>query len=74
MALDWEARRERGRARRGEACEAGLRSGTVCGRWRGRGRVPDLRLCGAWLREAGFDLGQGYEVEVKAERLTVQAV
>ena len=73
-ALDREARRERGQARMRETREAGLRSGTVCVRWRGRGRVPDLWLCGAWLREAGFDLGQGYEVEVKAERLTVQVV
>ena len=40
----------------------------------GKGRVPDLRLCGAWLLEAGFDLGQGYEVEAKAGRLTIQAV
>jgi Toxin SymE, type I toxin-antitoxin system len=73
-ALEREARRERGRARRRAARDAGLRSGTVCGRWQGRARVPDLRLSGHWLRQAGFDLGQGYEIEVQAGRLTIQAV
>jgi Toxin SymE, type I toxin-antitoxin system len=37
-------------------------------------RCTDLRLSGHWLRQAGFDLGQGYEIEIKAGRLTIQAV
>jgi Toxin SymE, type I toxin-antitoxin system len=53
---------------------AGRRSGTVCGRWAGRERVPDLRLSGRWLGAAGFDLGKAYEVEVQAGMLVVRAV
>lgn len=70
------ARRERKRARAQEARAAGRRSGTVCGRWNGqwKRRVPDLRLSGLWLRAAGFDLGQAFEVEVRAGELVIRAV
>ncbi|HVF62271.1 MAG TPA: SymE family type I addiction module toxin [Thermoanaerobaculia bacterium] len=40
----------------------------------GSERVPDLRLSGRWLRAAGFDLGQGYEVEVRSGKLVIRAV
>jgi hypothetical protein len=73
-ALEREARRERRRLRRKEARARGRRTGTICGRWRGGRRVPDLRLTGQWLEEAGFGLGQEYEVAVRAGRLTIQAV
>jgi Toxin SymE, type I toxin-antitoxin system len=73
-ALDRETRRERRRQRRKEAQARGLRVGTVCGRWQGKGRVPDLRMSGRWLEEAGFVLGREYEVEVGAERLTIRAM
>ncbi len=73
-ALDQAARRARKRARAREARAAGRRSLTVCGRWSGTARIPDLRLSGWWLREAGFDLGQACEVEVLAGTLVVRAV
>ena len=73
-ALERRAREERKRERARRARAAGRRSGTVCGRWSGRERFPDLRLSGRWLRAAGFDLGQAYEVEVRAGRLVVRAV
>ena len=67
-------RRARKKALAREARAAGRWALTVCGRWTGRARIPDLRLSGRWLREAGFDLGQAYEVEVEAGRLTIRAV
>ena len=50
-----------------------FRRGTVCGRYRNENRVPDLRLSGKWLRHAGFELGQKYQVKVDAGRLTICA-
>jgi len=73
-ALDSESRLQRKRRRRKEARARGARLGTVCGRWRGGRRVPDLRMSGRWLEKAGFDLGQEYEVEVRAGKLTIQGV
>jgi len=73
-ALDSDARLESKRQRRKDARERGIRFGTVCGRWRDGRRLPDLRMTGRWLEHAGFDLGQEYEVEVEAGKLTIQAV
>jgi hypothetical protein len=39
-----------------------------------RVRLPDLRMAGRWREEGGFGLGQEFEVEVKAGRLTIQEV
>ncbi len=50
-----------------------FRRGTVCGRYRHETRVPDLRLCGKWLRNAGFELGQKYQVMVGDGQLTICA-
>jgi hypothetical protein len=36
--------------------------------------MPDLRLSGKWLEDAGFDLGQEYEVEMEPRKLTIQAI
>jgi type I toxin-antitoxin system toxin SymE len=47
---------------------------TICGCWQETGRVPALRLSGKWLREAGFDVGQEFEVEIEAGKLTIRAV
>ncbi len=68
------ASRERWLRRAKQVRAEGRRFATICGRWQGRQRVPDLRLSGLWLREAGFDLGQHFEIEVEAGRLTIRSV
>lgn len=73
-ALADEAWRERTRQRRKRAKERGHRLLTVCGRSRGRKRIPELRLMGLWLRTAGFDPGRQCEVEVQAGTLTMRAI
>jgi len=73
-SIEDDAWQEHKRRRRREAHQQGRRLLTVCGRWRGRRRLPDIRLCGLWLKEAGFDLGQEFEVEVEAGALTIRAV
>lgn len=73
-ALADQAWRERQRQYRKEAHERGNRLLTVCGRQRGRREVPELRLLGLWLQEAGFDLGRHCEVEVERGTLTIRAV
>ncbi|HSL82492.1 MAG TPA: SymE family type I addiction module toxin [Thermoanaerobaculia bacterium] len=70
--LATEARRVRKRRRRKIARSRGRRLLTVCGRWQGGREVPDLRMTGRWLERAGFDLGQEYEVQVEAGRLTLR--
>ena len=73
-ALDTDARREGKRQRRKQARQRGVRLGTVCSRWRDGRRLPEVRLTGRWLEEAGFDLGREYEVDVADGKLTIQAV
>jgi hypothetical protein len=73
-ALESEAWREQTRQRRKRAQDRGHRLVTVCGKWRGRKRIPDLRLMGLWLRTAGFDPGRQCEVEVEAGTLTIRAI
>jgi hypothetical protein len=51
-----------------------VRLGTVSDRWRDGRRLPDLRLTGRWLEDAGFSRGREYEVEVEAGKLTIQAI
>ncbi len=46
---------------------------TVCGRYRHEVQVPDLRLCGQWMRTAGFDLGQKVQVQVGEGQLMICA-
>ena len=41
---------------------------------RGDQQIPMLRLTGKWLAEAGFDLGQPIEIEVKTGELAIRAV
>ena len=62
------------RRRRCEARRRGRRLATISHCTRGSQRLPLLRLSGNWLREAGFDLGQEYEVEVGEGRLTLEAM
>lgn len=73
-ALADQAWRERKRQYRKEAHERGNRLLTVCGRQRGRREVPELRLMGLWLEQAGFDLGRHCEVEVERGTLTIRAI
>jgi len=73
-SIEADAWQERKRRERKAAHRRGNRLLTVCGRWRAGKRVPDIHLCGLWLRRAGFDLGQELEVEVDAGALTIRAV
>ena len=67
--------RERKFASAAAARAKGHRFGTICCRFRGYRRVvPDLRISGDWLKRAGFDRGQHYEIEVREGRLTIRAV
>ena len=70
-AEDW---REHRRQRRKQAREQGHRIVTVCGKWRGGRKIPDLRLMGLWLEQAGFDLGRLCEIEIGSGTLTIRAV
>ncbi len=58
----------------GGCAGGGAAVGTVCGRWTGSERVPDLRLSAVAGGRRGFGLGQAYEVEVRAGRLVIRAV
>ena len=73
-ALRDEAWRDRQRQRRKEARARGNRLLTVCGRTRGAQEVPELRLLGQWLEQAGFPPGKHCEVEATAGTLTIRAV
>jgi len=73
-SIEDQAWQEHKRWRRRDARDRGRRMLTVCGRWRAGKRIPDIRLCGLWLKKAGFDLGQELEIEVEAGALTIRAV
>ena len=49
------------------------RRGTVCYRYRKERQVPDLRLSGQWLEQAGFDRGRKFQIQVHTGRLTLRA-
>ena len=66
--------REHTRRRRAEAKTNGRRFGTISYRWRNDKQFPQLRLSGDWLGDAGFVLGQQFEVTVSDRRLTIDAV
>jgi hypothetical protein len=54
-----------------------VRYGTVCGRFRGGNvaRVSDMRFGGLWLKGAGFQIGQKYEIRVEGRgKLTIRAI
>jgi hypothetical protein len=51
-----------------------LRRGRISSRWRGDRRRPDLRLGGQWLADAGFGLGQRFQLEVATGHLVIRAV
>lgn len=37
-------------------------------------KIPDIRLMGLWLEQAGFDLGRLCEIEISPGTLTIRAV
>ena len=47
-----------------ETTAQGFRRGTISGRYCNGDRVPYLRLSGRWLRRAGFELGQKFQIRV----------
>ena len=60
-----------GRRRRDDAF--GFPPWTVCYRYRKERQVPDLRLSGQWLEQAGFDRGRKFQIQVHTGRLTLRA-
>ena len=52
----------------------GRRLGTISTRSWGCAPRPYLRLSGHWLRDAGFEIGQHFEVEVGNGQLSIVAV
>jgi len=73
-AVEREERRRRHEARREAAKSDGRRFGTVSYRWKNEKRFPQLRVSGQWLQEAGFDLGQEFEIIVNDGRLIIDAL
>jgi hypothetical protein len=73
-ALAAAARQGRLQARRRQARAAGRRAGTISARLNAGGKAPYLRLSGRWLGAAGFELGRGFEVEVRPGELVIRAV
>lgn len=69
-AAEIARRRVRGR----QARAAGRRPGRIYSRFKGFKLVPELRLCGAWLAAAGFDLGREFEVGVEEGLLRIRVV
>ncbi len=57
----------------GVSASLDFRRMTVCGRYHHQTRVPDLRLSGKWLRNAGFALGQKVQVQVGDGQLVICA-
>jgi hypothetical protein len=69
-----EVRRRGRRARTRRARQRGRRFGTISYRRLASGQVPYLRLSGDWLRRAGFDQEQEFEITVGEGRLVIEAV
>jgi hypothetical protein len=73
-AVDRESCRRRRRARSRHARRRGRRFGTISSRWSGTEHVPALRLSGKWLRRAGFDQAQEFEITVREGQLVIDAL
>ena len=50
-----------------------VRSITLCGKYNGNTRVPDLRLSGMWLDKLGFDIGRTIEITPSKGMLIITA-
>lgn len=73
-AVDRETRRRRRKARAQRARRRGRRFGTISHRWSGNDYVPSLRISGKWLRRAGFDQQQEFEITVRNGQLVIEAL
>ena len=73
-AVEAHAKRRRRSHLHRRARDRGRRLGTISTLCRNSKRLPFLRLSGGWLREAGFDEGRHFEIEVEDGRLTIEAV
>lgn len=50
-----------------------VRSITLCRKYNGNTRVPDLRLSGIWLEKLGFDIGRTIEITPRKGGLIIKA-
>lgn len=50
-----------------------VRSITLCGKYNGNTRVPELRLTGLWLENLGFDIGRTVEITPRKGKLIIKA-
>lgn len=73
-AVHREAKRRRRKELAQRARGKGRRLGTITYRQRNEQQFPALRVSGRWLRDAGFDLGQEFEITVNDGRLVIEAV
>jgi len=73
-AVQRETRRQRRKELAARARRNGRRFGTISYRQRGGRQLPALRVSGKWLREAGFDLGQEFEITIDDGRLVIDAL
>lgn len=73
-AAEREQRRQEREALVEQAKSNGHRLGTISYRWRNEKQFPLLRLSGDWLREAGFDLGQHFQITVNDRQLIIDVV
>ena len=47
---------------------------TVTDLWRGKAIVPELRLCGKWLKQAGFNRGHRVEISFDEDAIIIRKV
>ncbi|WP_394368288.1 SymE family type I addiction module toxin [Chryseobacterium caseinilyticum] len=43
----------------------------ICYLWQGKKQVPKLNISGEWLKNAGFEIGQNVQIEIKNNILII---
>ncbi|WP_407402193.1 SymE family type I addiction module toxin [Chryseobacterium sp.] len=43
----------------------------ICYQWQGKKQVPKLNISGAWLQNAGFEIGKNIKIEVSQNKITI---
>lgn len=43
----------------------------ICYLWQGKKQVPKINISGAWLQNAGFEIGDNVTVEITPEKITI---